>query len=86
MKTGTVIYLTDAASVPADFDEEHAVMQLGLDPHWTLLAASQNGFHEMQEATLRLVERGAKTIEAVRAGLGDNGKINLFGERMRLFG
>ena len=86
MKTGTVIYLTDAASVPADFDEEQAVVQLGLDPHWTLLAASHNGFTEMQEATLRLVERGAKSIEAIRAGLADNGKISLFGERMRLYG
>ena len=86
MRTGTVIYLTDAASVPADFDEEQAVIQLGMDPQWTRLAASLNGFDEMQEATLRLVERGANSIEAVCAGLGKNGQLSLFGPRLRVYG
>jgi hypothetical protein len=86
MRTGTVIYLTDAASAPPDFDEERAVLQLGLDPDWTLVAASLNGFHAMEEATLRLIERGAGSIEAVRAALTEEGSLRLFGDRMRVYG
>ena len=86
MRTGTVIYLTDAARTPLDFDEERAVQQLGFDPDWTLLAASINGFHAMEEATLRLIERGAGSIEAVRATVNDEGALDLFGDRMRVFG
>ena len=86
MRTGTVIYLTDAASTPLDFDEESAVLELGLDPDWTLVAASLNGFRALEEATLRLIERGAKSVQAVRAMLTEGGKLRLFGETMRVYG
>jgi len=86
MRTGTVIYLTDAASAPFAFDEERAVQQLGLDPDWTLVAASLNGFHAVEEATLQLLERGAGSVEAIRAVLNEEGSLRLFGDRMRVYG
>ncbi len=85
MKTGTVIYLTDAAKATEQLEDESAIRNLGLDPAWTLIAASQTGFYEMAEATQELIRRGAQHVEAVRAQWDRQG-LTLFGEYLRVFG
>jgi hypothetical protein len=86
MKQGTVIYLTGASDLPEGFDEEREMKKLALDPHWTLLAASTNGFHDIHTATKVLMERGATNVHAVKAQVGDDGRMELFGETLRVFG
>ncbi len=86
MRMGTVLYLTDAASIDADFDEERAVARLGFSTDWTVVAASDPGYYSVHDATRLLIERGAKGIEAVRGKLGREGDIEIFGDVMRVFG
>ena len=85
MKMGTVLYLTDAAGA-ADFDDELALLRLGLSPDWAVVAAEDPGYFSMHDATRLLIERGASRIEAVRARIGQDGDMVLFGDVMHLYG
>ncbi|MBW1807833.1 MAG: hypothetical protein JRJ19_05980 [Deltaproteobacteria bacterium] len=86
MRCGTVIYLTDAASLTEDLDDELAIKNLGLDPKWTIIAADLNGYYDLIDATQVLIVRGAKHIEALRAFLASENEIQPFGEPVRMFG
>lgn len=86
MRKGTVVYLTDAANTSDELDDAKTAVVLGLDPQWTVLAASSGGYYEMDDATRLLIQRGAKSIEAVKAHVDGEGKVQLFGEPMRVFG
>ena len=85
MKKGTVIYLTDAVNASEQLEDESAIASLGLDPAWTLIAASQTGFYELGDATQELIRRGAHHVEAVRAKWDARG-LRLFGDYLHVFG
>lgn len=86
MRKGTVVYLTDAANASDELDEAATALLLGLDPEWTLLAASSGGYYEMDDATRLLIQRGAKSIEAVKVHVDAEGNVQPFGEPLRVFG
>ncbi len=86
MRCGTVIYLTDAASMTKDLDDELAIKNLGLDPKWTIIAADLDGYYDLIDATQVLIVRGAKHIEALRASSISEDEIRPFGEPLRMFG
>lgn len=86
MRTGTVLYLTDAASVPDDVDDEAVISRAGLDPGWTLVAAQRCGYYAVEEALHLLISRGATRVDAVKGRLGPDGFVDLFGAPLRLHG
>ena len=77
MKKGTIVYLADAGSIPADADLEDAARQEGLDPEWTEFAASVPGYHRLPEALLALAARGAGRVELASATLAPGGSLRL---------
>jgi len=66
MQTGTVLYLTDSSNVPDDLDDARLIAEAGLEPGWTELAASSDGWLPVEAAVHRLIVRGAHVPAAVK--------------------
>jgi len=86
MRKATVVYLADSMNVPEDLDEARALASVGLDPEWSVLSASRAGYWDLGEAARHLVVRGAKSVQAVKATVGEDGRLHLFGQPIRVFG
>jgi len=86
MKKGLIVYLTDSETVPDGFKPEEAMT--GLVPPFAVavLAASAEGFYGIPEAWHLLLTRGAQEISCVTARLNDLGRLELFGQSLRLCG
>lgn len=83
MRKATVVYLTGAESITESFEEMNALQGLGLQSDWATFVASDV---EVQEATRRFVERGAVTVEAIKGKVDLEGKVEVFGEPLRILG
>ena len=67
MKIGKVVYVTEAAAVPAEVEIENELERLGLDARWHVAAASAQGWPAPLEAMLELARRGAHRVELTAA-------------------
>ena len=86
MQTGTVLYVTGAATLD---DPDHLVDEAGrkgLQPQWVELAASAPGWPTPQDAILALTERGAHRIEFRAAFLAPGGVVRLSPHGARIHG
>lgn len=86
MQTATVLYLTDAATLPPDLDLPEAAARAGLDPIWTEPAATLAPFPRVEDALLRLAQRGAATVDIVAGSWNGEGELLLSDRRLRLRG
>jgi len=86
MKRGLIVYLADSETVPDSFKPEEAVASLAPPFDVAVLAASSEGFYGIPEAWHLLLTRGMQEISCVRARLNDLGRLELFGQSLRLCG
>ena len=63
MRSGNVIYLTEATRIPPEVEPEKELVGKGMDPRWNLLAASSPGWLSPLDATLELAKRGAHGVD-----------------------
>jgi hypothetical protein len=85
-RQGTVIYLTNPTSLKDEHDEQLLIGKLKLDPQLTVFAATQNGYDDLENASWRLLTRGAKNIQAIRATVDAHGDLQIEGPALRLYG
>ena len=86
MQTGTVLYLTDSSNVPDNLDDARLIAEVGLEPGWTELAASVDGWLPVEAAVHRLIVRGAHRVEAVSCRVDAEGAVSRFGTPLRVYG
>lgn len=86
MKTGTIVYLAGADTLPKEFDVDQAVGLAGWDPRLTELSGAAPGYYQPEEALLALAQRGAARVELVRAAFDSRRGLVLGAERTRLVG
>ena len=86
MKTGTIVYVAQAGTLPAEWAAEQALGETGLDPRWTELAGSALGFYRPEEALLALAQRGAARVDLVGATCDDRHAMKLNSPRTRWVG
>ena len=86
MKKGLIVYLVDSNSLPETFDEREALDFLSLDCDHSMLAASHQGYHDIQDAWHLMLTRGMQHISCIKARLSETGSIELYGEPFRLYG
>ena len=86
MKKGLIVYLTDSETVPDGFKPEEAMASLTAPCDVAVLAAAAEGFYGIPEAWHLLLTRGMQEISCVTARLNDLGRLELFGQSLRLCG
>ena len=86
MKKGLIIYLTDSAGLPDDFDADKALTTLSSQCERSVLAASTDGFYDIPEAWNLMLTRGIQHISCVKGRFDETGHIELYGEPLRLCG
>ncbi len=86
MKTGTIVYLAGAGTLPEDFDAEGAIEAAGLASRWTEMSGSAPGFYRPEEALLALARRGAARVELVWATFDAQAGLIVGAEHTRLIG
>jgi hypothetical protein len=86
MKKGVIVYLTDSAGLPEDFDAAEALAALTIQCEYSVLAASTDGFYDVPEAWHLMLTRGIQHISCVKGHLNVAGRIELYGEPLRLYG
>jgi hypothetical protein len=77
MQTGTVLYVTHAATLDDPDQLVGEAEKYGLHPPWVEVAASAPGWPTPQDAILALTERGARRIEFRAAFLESEGVVRL---------
>ncbi len=86
MKKGVIVYLTDSAGLPEDFDATQALAAITFQCEYSVLAASTDGFYDVPEAWHLMLTRGIQHISCVKGQLNEAGQIELYGEPLRLYG
>jgi hypothetical protein len=86
MKKGLIVYLTDSDSLPMTFDADEALAALSLSSDHSVLAASAEGFYGIPEAWHLMLTKGMQYISCVKGRFSGTGKIELYGEPLRLYG
>jgi hypothetical protein len=86
MKKGLIVYLVDSDNLPEAFDGDSALTHLSLSFDQSVLAASTEGFYDIPEAWHLMLTRGMQCISCVKARFNETGKIELYGEPLRLYG
>jgi len=86
MKRGLIVYLTDSESLPDSFSPDEALATVPLKCERSLLAAAGEGFFDIEEALHHLIVRGMQHVSCVKARLDGSGRLELFGEPLRLHG
>ena len=86
MKKGVIVYLTNSAGLPEDFDADEALAALTFQGEHSVLAASTDGFYDIPEAWHLLLTRGIQHISCVKGQLNGAGRIELYGKPLRLYG
>ncbi|MBW2071516.1 MAG: hypothetical protein JRI89_09700 [Deltaproteobacteria bacterium] len=86
MKKGIIVYLTDSGNLPESFSVEEAMAGLGLPGDSTVLAAGTEGFYDVEDACHLLLTQGAQHVSCVKARLNEAGKLEIFGDPLRLYG
>ncbi len=86
MKKGLIVYLTDSESLPDSFSPDEALANVPLKCERSLLAAASEGFFDIHEAIHHLIVRGVQHVSCVKARLDRSGRLELFGETLRLYG
>ena len=86
MKKGLIVYLIDSERLPETFDANEALARLSLKSDHSVLAASAEGFYDIPEAWHLMLSRGMQYISCVKARVGQAGRIELYGEPLRLYG
>ncbi len=86
MKKGMIVYLTDSKSLPEDFDAAEALAALTFQSEHSVLAASTDGFYDIPEAWHLMLTSGIQHISCVKGQLNEAGRIELYGEPLRLYG
>jgi hypothetical protein len=86
MKRGLIVYLTDSESLPDSFSPDEALATVPLKCERSLLAAAGEEFFDIDGALHQLIVRGMQHVSCVKARLDRNGRLELFGEPLRLYG
>jgi hypothetical protein len=86
MKKGLIVYLVDSDNLPEAFDGDSALTHLSLSFDQSVLAASTEGFYDIPEAWHLMLTRGMQYISCVKGRFDEAGKIELYGEPLRLYG
>lgn len=86
MKKGLIVYLTGSKSLPQNFNADEALAALSLSYELSMLAASTDGFYDIPAAWHLMLTRGIQHISCVKGQLNEAGRIELYGEPLRLFG
>jgi hypothetical protein len=86
MKKGLIVYLVDSDNLPEAFDGDSALTHLSLSFDQSVLAASTEGFYDIPEAWHLMLTRGMQYISCVKGRFDEAGKIELYGESLRLYG
>ena len=86
MKKGLIVYLTDSKSLPENFNADEALAALSLRYEHSMLAASTDGFYDIPEAWHLMLTRGIQHISCVKGQLNAVGRIELYGDPLRLYG
>ncbi|MEJ2366247.1 MAG: hypothetical protein P8017_16525 [Deltaproteobacteria bacterium] len=86
MKKGLIVYLVDSDNLPEAFDGDSALTHLVLSYDQSVLAASTEGFYDIPEAWHLMLTRGMQYISCVKGRFTEAGKIELYGEPLRLYG
>ena len=86
MKRGLIVYLINSDSLPEPFDQDEALSCLSIKSDHSILAASTEGFYDIPEAWHLMLTRGMQYISCVKARFNEAGKIELYGEPLRLYG
>jgi len=86
MTEGTVVYLTNASTLSEELEDERICSALQLSPAATVVAADRPGYYDLNQATHRLLARGAKRGKAIRVRVAADGDLEVLGEPLHLFG
>ncbi|MCG6981468.1 MAG: hypothetical protein LJE88_08650 [Deltaproteobacteria bacterium] len=86
MKKGLIVYLINSDILPKSFDPDEALSHLSLNSDHSVLAASAEGFYDIPDAWHLMLTRGMQYISCVKGRFNEAGKIELYGEPLRLYG
>jgi len=86
MKKGLIVYLIDSHTLPESFDPDEALSHLPLASDHSVLAASTEGFYDIPQAWHLMLTRGVQHISCVKAKVGRGGRLEVYGEPLRLYG